>query len=285
MLDVMVRTLAGVPVVLRPPEPPQGDERAPLLLLWHGFGPPANEHALAKTLPLLSVPAWRAYLGLPHLGSRLPEGGVDELLRRQRDDWLLNLFLPIVDEAVHELPRFISALRQELGLAHNSPLGIFGFSAGGTAALLALAESQEQFAAAAAYNPATDVSANMASYEKSVGPYTWTESSRAAAQRLDLAARAPAIARGKQPPALLLLAGAHDETVPPEHSARLYTVLQPYYETEDRLSLDIIPELHHHIGPIPNEPFPLPVTDANPVEQRLIIWFQRYLTSRSLEEC
>lgn len=285
MFDVMVRALAGVPVVLRPPEQPlQDGEKAPLLLLWHGFGPPANEQALAQALPLFSVPAWKAYLGLPLLGSRLPEGSVDELLRRQREDWLLNLFLPIVDKAVHELSRVIAALRQELGLAHNSPLGLFGFSAGGTATLLALAESQEQFAAAAVYNPATDVSANMAAYEKSVGPYHWTDSSREAAQRLDLAARAPAIARGKQPPALLLLAGAQDETVPPEHSARLYTALRPYYEQEDRLSLDIIPELHHHIGPFPNEPFPVPVTDANPVDQRLTIWFQRYLTSRSPEE-
>ena len=41
--------LAGVPVLLRPPADP--DAPAPLIVLWHGFGPPGSEEALAKTLP------------------------------------------------------------------------------------------------------------------------------------------------------------------------------------------------------------------------------------------
>ena len=86
--------VAGVPILLRFPEQPE--KPAPLIILWHGFNTPNSEQALAQTIPLESVNAWKAYLGLRLFGARMPEGGIDELTRRVREDYLLQLFLPVV---------------------------------------------------------------------------------------------------------------------------------------------------------------------------------------------
>jgi predicted esterase len=45
--------LAGVPVVVRPHTHPS--PRAPLIVLWHGFGVPNSSEMLAKVLPLSEV--------------------------------------------------------------------------------------------------------------------------------------------------------------------------------------------------------------------------------------
>ncbi|MGH2603820.1 MAG: alpha/beta hydrolase, partial [Dehalococcoidia bacterium] len=63
-------TAAGVPYVALPP--PDGAETAPLILTWHLADPPRSETAMAAALPLRGLEAWRVYLGLPLLGSRLP---------------------------------------------------------------------------------------------------------------------------------------------------------------------------------------------------------------------
>jgi len=54
--------ISGVPVLLH--SPANRDRPAPLILLWHGFGIPNSEHALADALPLEQFDAWKAYLGL-----------------------------------------------------------------------------------------------------------------------------------------------------------------------------------------------------------------------------
>lgn len=79
--------IAGVPIVLRPPADPSLP--ASLIVLWHGFGIPNSEEQLAQVLPLQQVQAWKAYLGLPSFGKRLPFGGLDEIMRRQMEDYVL----------------------------------------------------------------------------------------------------------------------------------------------------------------------------------------------------
>jgi len=62
-------TLAGVPAIVRVP---RRIERPPIVL-WHGFGSPASERALADALPLEmpgdcsshSSPAWRIHGSKP----------------------------------------------------------------------------------------------------------------------------------------------------------------------------------------------------------------------------
>ncbi|MEO7758495.1 MAG: hypothetical protein ABIS07_18095, partial [Dokdonella sp.] len=85
-------TLAGVPAILRVPV----SIARPPIVLWHGFGPPASEHALMDALPLDEVEAVKVYLGLPLFGSRAPAGGVKELGRRQTEDFASLLFAPAV---------------------------------------------------------------------------------------------------------------------------------------------------------------------------------------------
>lgn len=93
---------ARAPVLLRFPE--RQDEPAPLIILWHGFGFPNSEQALAETMPLADVYAWKAYLGLPSFGERLPPGGIDQIAPRQSEDYVLQLLLPTIEQAVRELP-------------------------------------------------------------------------------------------------------------------------------------------------------------------------------------
>ncbi len=73
--------LSGVPVLLH--SPANRDRPAPLILLWHGFGIPNSEAALADAFPLEQVDAWKAYLGLPLFGQRFP--GTEEIMRRQNE--------------------------------------------------------------------------------------------------------------------------------------------------------------------------------------------------------
>jgi hypothetical protein len=85
-------TLAGVPAILRVPKT---ITKSPIIL-WHGFGPPANERALMDALPLDDVPAVKVYLGLPLFGKRAEEGGVVALKRRQSTDFASLSFEPVV---------------------------------------------------------------------------------------------------------------------------------------------------------------------------------------------
>ncbi len=106
--------VAGVPVVLRPPADPSFS--APLIILWHGFGIPNSEEMLAEVLPLETVPAWKAYLGLPLFGKRLPAGGMEEVLRRQIDDYVLQLLLSAIEPAMRELPNVVQELQAKLNI-------------------------------------------------------------------------------------------------------------------------------------------------------------------------
>jgi hypothetical protein len=74
--------LASVPALLRVP----AKITQPPILLWHGFGPPASEHALMEALPLDEVPAIKIYLGLPQFGAREAPGGRENMVRHQSED-------------------------------------------------------------------------------------------------------------------------------------------------------------------------------------------------------
>jgi hypothetical protein len=130
--------VAGVPLLLRSPDNP--NRQTPLILFWHGFGSPNCEADVAEAFPLEQVEAWKAYLGLPLFGQR--SGGAEDLMRRQFEDYVLQLLLPVIDQAIRELPSVVEGLRSQCELDNNSPLGLFGFSAGGLATLLTLTESQ-----------------------------------------------------------------------------------------------------------------------------------------------
>jgi hypothetical protein len=64
-------TAGSVPWLATPPITARPD--APIVLIWHLMDSPRTETAMAAALPLDGVDAWRVYLGLPLLGTRLPK--------------------------------------------------------------------------------------------------------------------------------------------------------------------------------------------------------------------
>jgi hypothetical protein len=93
---------------------------------------------LAETLPLEEVQARIAYLGLPLFGKRLPAGGMEEVMRRQVEDYVLQLLLPVVEQAMHRSYRMLSRHCKCVGSITRQELV---YLAGGCAALLSLVES------------------------------------------------------------------------------------------------------------------------------------------------
>lgn len=260
--------LAGVPAILRVPKV----IRKPPIILWHGFGPPADERALMAALPLDEVPAVKIYLGLPLFGARSPAGGTAELIRRQTEDVASLVFEPVVMGAARELPAVLDALHARHCLAPGAKIGLFGFSAGGAAALVALAQRDANVGAAVTLNASTGLSASIAAFERATQhPYTWTPRSRLLAQRSDAVRHSAQIAAGNPPVALLLIHGADDQTVAPSAAVNLYDALHPYYRrerVESRLRLNIVPRLSHSWGTVETDPR---------LESEVAGWFNRFL--------
>jgi alpha-beta hydrolase superfamily lysophospholipase len=123
---------------------------------------------------------------------------------------------------------------------------LFGFSAGGTAVLLALAESEAPVRVAVTVNAPTGLSAAIDAMERATKrPYVWTESARQLAERSDSIRRAAEIASGAPHRALLLFHGAEDAIVRPSGALSLREALEPYYQrsgNDQRLKLVIAPE-------------------------------------------
>jgi predicted esterase len=240
-------TLAGVPALLRVPK----TVTRPPIVLWHGFGAPASEQALMDLLPLDDVPAVKVYLGLPLFGKRAEAGGVEALKRRQASDFATQIFAPVVVGAAEELPAAVKALRAMGCVARGEKIGLFGFSGGGAAALLALAEHEVPVGRAVVLNASTGLSASIGAFEKATGkPYAWSEAARALARRTDAAGRAGEIAAGHPPVALLIVQGTADAMLDPQLAVALQAALKPKYAARDaqRLQLILADDLPHNVS-------------------------------------
>jgi dienelactone hydrolase len=240
---VIETELAGVPARIRVP----ARISAPPILLWHGFGPPDGEDALMALLPLDEVPAVKVYLGLPMFGKRAPEDP-GTLARRQAEEMATGVFKPVVMGAAHELPDVVDALRRQGCLKVGQGVGLFGFSAGGAAALYALAERDVPVDAVVVLNASTGLSASVAAYERAAGTvFEWTPETRALARRSDAVERAADIASGTPPPALLVVHGAKDAMVDDTGAHAMHRALVPYYAGDGagRLRLEIVEDLPH----------------------------------------
>ncbi len=244
--------LAAVPALLRiPPKVTR-----PPILLWHGFGPPASERELMEALPLDDVPAIKVYLGLPRFGARERPDGREDMIRRQNEDLGRLVFEPVVVGAAQELPSVVTALQQLGCLRSGDKVSVFGFSAGGAAALIALAEKKVPVRAAVVVNASTGLSASVQAYERATKrQYKWSDYTRELARRTDAVQRAGDIARDR--PALLIVHGNDDTMLTSKDVLALRDALAPYYEkTRDaqRLKIQLVDGLAHgwadsaHIG-------------------------------------
>ncbi len=235
--------LGSVPTLLRFP----GKITQPPIVLWHGFGPPASEQALMEALPLDDVPALKVYVGLPQFGAREAANGREDMVRRQSEDLGRLVFEPVVVGAAEELPAIIAALRQLRCLGAHDKIGVFGFSAGGAAALLAVAERKTPIGAAVVVNASTGLTASVQAYERATKQqYTWSDYTRGLARRTDAVQRAADIARDH--PALLIVHGKDDTMLTTKNVIALRDALAPYYRNagdQQRLQLALVEGLAH----------------------------------------
>jgi pimeloyl-ACP methyl ester carboxylesterase len=250
---------AGVPyVALAPADEPT----APLIVIWHLGSPPRSESAMAAALPMRGLPAWRVYLGLPLLGGRLPDGGLDEWFRLLRDDMVLNVFEPAVREAVQELGAALAELRSRLPIA-DAPLGLVAGSMGAWVAQSVLTDTDLRVSAAALVSPAISMSSVVGRYERMWDfAYPWSERSRDVAM-------------------LLAVGALGDEQGFRDPAKRLHEALAR--RSPVPASLVAIPRMEHALAEEPGlEPAPQ-TAQAAQVEAVLVDWFSRHLDRHGLQ--
>ncbi|GLU47238.1 prolyl oligopeptidase family serine peptidase [Nocardiopsis ansamitocini] len=269
-------TAAGVPYIAVPP--PDTSQPAPMVVALHAFEPPRSEMALAGTLPMSGLQAWKFYLGLPLFGQRLPDGGVPEVNRLGQTDYLIQLYGPVVEQAAAELSRVVTELHQTFPVL-DEPLGLMGVGAGGAAAFLALAESGLPIGAMGVVNPIIDPTQVLAARERRLGvTYHWSEKSREIAAWLDFAGRADELATRRPQAPLLIITGQHDEVIRPGHGQLLHDALAPHYRARTLRHI-VVPDLAHTMGPEPGlEPGP-PAPGNVLADRALTEWFQLHLTA------
>ena len=200
-----------------------------------------------EALPLDDVPALKVYLGLPLFGQRQAAGGREDMVRRQQEDLGRLVFEPVVVGAAKELPDVIAALRDRGCLRTDQKIGLFGFSAGGAAVLIALADGKVPIETAVVVNASTGLTASVQAYERATKQeYKWSGYTRDLALRTDAVQRAVDIARNH--PALLILQGTDDAMLASRDAVALRDALAPLYKSardEPRLRLELVDGLSH----------------------------------------
>jgi dienelactone hydrolase len=276
--DPVTGTAAGVPFVAIPPA---GGPRAaaPVVLAWHLLDPPRSEIALAAQVPLEGLDAWRIYLGLPLSGSRLPAGGLDELVRLGFEDAVLKLYGPVTRGAAEELGPAFRELRERLEI-DEGPIGVMGGSNGAAVAALVMAEGELEVSAAVLISPVVQLRRVVEAVGRRFGvEYPWSDESNAVADRVDFLARASEIA-GRGEPATLLVVGEDDDAAGfREPAAAFASALAERYGSDERARLVTVPGMEHALADEPGlEPAPQ-TPHAAVVDRHAVEWFERHLTA------
>lgn len=276
MTEAIQGEAAGVPFVVHPPAtaPP---ESAPVVVAWHMMDAPRTEAAFAAALPVNGLDAWRVYLGLPMSGSRLPEGGYDELMRLGYDDAVLNLQGPVTAQAVAEFPAALGDLRSRLGMG-SGPVGVLGGSIGAAVAMLAVTDTDVAVSAAVLVSPLVQLRPTVEAAGRHFGvTYQWSEESLAVAARLDFVVRADEVARAGEP-AVLLAVGEDDDAEGIQRPAKEFSdALAARYRNGGSVDLVSVPGMAHALADEPGTE-PAPQTQhAAEVDRHAVRWFRHYL--------
>src|SRR2546423_4985651 len=128
-----------------------------------------------------------AFVNLPMVADRMPAGGKDELLRVQKEDFVNGFFFRSISGATTELRQIVKELNATYHLDADKGIGLFGFSAGGAAALLAMIESDVPITAAVIVNAPTRRTQNGGNRPRTPKrQFEWDDALRKAASRLDV---------------------------------------------------------------------------------------------------
>jgi pimeloyl-ACP methyl ester carboxylesterase len=275
--EAVTGVAVGVPFLAVPPE---GGPSAtsPTVVGWHLMDPPRTEAAFAAALPLAGLGAWRIYLGLPMSGSRMPAGGLDELMRLGYEDAILNLHGPISDQAASEFEPALAELRTRLELG-SGPVGVVGGSNGAAVASLVLAESRTEIAAAVLVSPVVQLRSVVGAMERRFeAPYSWSEASEEVARRLDFVTRAEEIVERQHEPAVLLVVGEEDDEAGFRQPAiELRNALAERYSSPDRAELVVVPGMAHALAEEPGIAPAPQIPAAAEVDRLAVEWLRRHL--------
>ena len=273
------KSVGGVPVLISRPE--VVNPNTCLVVLYHGFGPPQNPRALAEVLRLEGMDAILAFVNLPMVADRTPAGGKDELLRVQKEDFVNGFFFRSISGATAELQQIVKELNATYHLDADKGIGLFGFSAGGAAALLALLESDVPITAAVIVNAPMSVKQNVENWERTLKrQFVWDNASRKAASRYDVELQANKIAERKIPPALLIVQGDADKQLGIEPARRAFEALKQRYVGRgeaERVQFEVIHGLAHNFGPGFGATGSAQASIDLEIEQKTKHWFERFL--------
>ncbi|MDL4773297.1 alpha/beta hydrolase family protein [Actinomadura xylanilytica] len=261
-------TAAGSAYLALPPTAVDARPAGPtgLIVAWPGFDPPRAAAALATAMPMTGVPVWRVYLELPGDAEGAAGGLGSGAILESR---FIEAYGAAVEEASERLPDALADIRRDLGL-DEGPVGLAGFSAGGSAALLAVARGAVPISTAAVVAPVIAPSRSAGAVEKRAArDRAWTEEARELADRLDLGMRAADIAA--RDTALLLIGGAKDRVVPPAEITALRDLLR-------RCGAGAVESatfrMAHALAAEPGTAARPPITEAVRVDGVLTDWFR-----------
>ena len=273
------KSVGGVPVLISRPGTVNPNTR--LVVLYHGFGPPQNPRALAEALRLEEMDAILAFVNLPMVADRMPAGVRDELLRVQKEDFVNGFFFRSISGATVELQQIANELNATYHLDADKGIGLFGFSAGGAAALLALLESNVPIAAAVVVNAPMSVTQNVENWQRTFKrQFQWDDASRKAASRYDVELQADKVAERKILPALLIVQGDTDKQLAIEPARRAFDALKQRYAARgeaERIHFEVIHGLAHNFGPGSGATGSHQASIDLEIEQKTEQWFERFL--------
>ncbi|PZG40990.1 alpha/beta hydrolase [Spongiactinospora gelatinilytica] len=261
---------AGVPYLALPASTPG----APVVVGWHLLDSPRTEAAFAAAVPLDGLDAWRIYLGLPLSGSRLPEGGFEELGRLAAEDAVLNVHRPVAYGAAEEFRAAWPELRGRLGFTATR-IGVMGGSAGAAAAQLAALESAPalglEVGAAVLISPVIRLRVTVTGLARQYGmTYEWSPESDEVARRLDFVARAGEFG---DTPILAVVGELDDQEAFQGPAAELRAA------RGESAEVATIPGMGHALADEPGiEPAPQ-TAHAKEVDALATEWFRRHLGS------
>jgi predicted esterase len=270
-------SIGDIPVVISKPASITSATR--LVVLFHGFGPPGDPEHLAEAIPLDDTSFFGVYVNMPMVAKRLPAGGIDELRRVQLDDFVNGLYFRSISGAAHELSTIVRFVEKNYGLNSSRGIGLFGFSAGGSAALLSLTQSDVPISCVVVVNAPLSVRQNVIVWERELKrKFAWDEKSDQAAATFDVLAHANDIAHRKPRSAILFLQGDQDEHLATQPVQEAGAALQKSYGADQsKIDVRILPGVSHNFAPVAKDDSGQRISDGALIRDASIAWLEKWL--------